>query len=365
MSSFSVETSVLKSLVITASKGASNNKMSTITNLANVVVANGQITITTTDGTNYFSVKGNVLTSDSCEFVVGVDVFTKLVAKTSANNISITATEDMISFTGNGTYKIPIQLDVDGSPIRYPRNDITSPETSGTIKTSTIKSIIFKNKSSLSTVMDIPCLTGYLCLPDCVISGDRFNICRNTVETFGGKYLVNPITFELLSLSKSENIEYRILGNAVVFESDDIKLYSRFMDGVDTYPVESVTAVIEDSEFKSECVLPKTAVLNVVDRLSLFIKDNDTNGVYMTFTKDGVKIESINGNGIESIPYQGSTNFSDFTCCVGVDSIKRQFSSRAGESVNIMYGNDDALMIKDEDTIHVLGLLDDPRLDGE
>ena len=160
MSSFSVETSVLKNLVVTASKGASNNKMSTITNLANVVVNNGQITITTTDGTNYFSVNGNVLTSDPCEFVVGVDMFTKLVAKTTANNIKITTTDDMISFTGNGTYKIPIQLDVDGSPIRYPKNDVSAPDKIGSIKASTIKNIILKNKASLATVLDLPCLTG-------------------------------------------------------------------------------------------------------------------------------------------------------------------------------------------------------------
>ena len=339
MSSFSVETSVLKNLVVTASKGASNNKMSTITNLANVVVNNGQITITTTDGTNYFSVKGNVLTSDPCEFVVGVDMFTKLVAKTTANNIKITTTDDMISFTGNGTYKIPIQLDVDGSPIRYPKNDVSTPDKIGSIKASTIKNIILKNKASLATVLDLPCLTGYLCLPDCVLSADTYNICRNNIETFGGEYLVNPQTFELLALSKSENIEYRISGNAAVFESDDIRLFSRFMDGVDTYPVESINSVIDDSVYPSSCVLPKTAILSIVDRLSLFIKDNDTNGVYMTFTKDGVKMEAINGNGIESIPYQGSEDFSDFTCCVGVDSIKRQVSSRVGESINMKYGN--------------------------
>ena len=365
MSSFSVETSVLKNLVVTASKGASNNKMSTITNLASIVVNGGQITITTTDGTNYFTVKGNVLTSEPCEFVVGVDTFTKLVSKTSSANIKIEATDDMISFTGNGTYKIPIQLDVDGSPIRYPNNDVTSPDSTGTIKTTTIKNIILKNKASIAPTLDLQCLTGYLCLPDCVISADRFNICKNMIETFGSEYLVNPVTFELLALSKSENIEYRIKGNSVVFETDDIRLFSRFMDGVEQYPVESVNSVIEDVPDMSSCVLPKTAILSIVDRLSLFIKENDINGVYMTFTNDGVKLESINGNGIESVPYQGSENFRDFTCCVGVDSIKRQVSSRVGESINLMYGIENALIIKDDNTIHVLALLDDPRLTGE
>ncbi|MBQ5475521.1 MAG: hypothetical protein IIT65_12785, partial [Lachnospiraceae bacterium] len=112
MGSFSIETGTLKSIVNKASKGASNNKFSAITSLMNVVVEGGKISVTTTDSNNYLTISDSVSTgSDDLSFTVNVDMFSKLVAKTSVDVIKITVNEDVISFVGNGTYKIPIQLD--------------------------------------------------------------------------------------------------------------------------------------------------------------------------------------------------------------------------------------------------------------
>ena len=175
MGSFSIATGTLKSIVNKASKGASNNKFSAITSLMNVVVEGGKISVTTTDSNNYLTISDSVSTgSDDVSFTVNVDMFSKLVAKTSVDVIKITVNEDVISFVGNGTYKIPIQLDVDGSPIKYPKHDINNPEISGTIKAYVIRSIIFHNKPALALTMEAPYLTGYLCLGDCVISADSY-----------------------------------------------------------------------------------------------------------------------------------------------------------------------------------------------
>lgn len=361
MGSFSIETGTLKSIVNKASKGASNNKFSAITSLMNVVVEGGKISVTTTDSNNYLTISDSVSTcSDDVSFTVNVDMFSKLVAKTSVDVIKITVNEDVISFVGNGTYKIPIQLDVDGSPIKYPKHDINNPEISGTIKASVIRSIIFHNKPALALTMEAPYLTGYLCLGDCVISADSYNICLSEFDMFDKPVLLPPVVMELLSVSSDEDISYKIYGNNIMFETESMRLFAVMMDGIDDYPAQTIRDICSQV-YPSSCTLPKNAIISVIDRLSLFIKDNDINGVYMTFTKNGVTFESINGNGVETIPYQGSNGFSDYTCCIGVDTLRKQIAAHAGESVNIQYGGENAVKIVDDNITQVISLMDDPR----
>ena len=364
MSQFTVNTKVLQSVVNKAIKGASNSKFSAITSLMNVIVSGGRINVTTTDCNNYLTISDSIIGGDDCDFTVSVDLFSKIVLKTSVDNIKINVSDDEISFHGNGTYKIPIQLDVDGSPIKYPKHEINNADYTGTIKTSVIKNIIFHNKPSLAVTMEAPYLTGYLCNVHNVISADTFNICSNEVSTFSNNLLVPPIVFELLSMSSEEDIEYKVLDKTVIFATKDMKLYSVMQDGIEDYPVDQISAICE-SKYSSNCVLPKTALLNIIERLSIFISDNDQNGLYFTFTDKGVTIESMNGNGVETLPYQGSENFQNYSCCIGVESLKKQVSAHLGESIKMYYGNEKMIMIRDENVTQIVSLLDDPRTVSE
>lgn len=361
MSSFSIKTLTFQNLVNKASKGASNSKFNAITSLMNVVVEGGKVFVTTTDSDSYLTVSDSVSSSDSerIEFTVNVDTLVKLISKTTAENIKITVTDDLITFVGNGTYKIPIQLDVDGSPIRYPENTLDSNQeidASGEIKTSIIKDIVLHNKLSLATTFEAPYLTGYLCLEDKVISADTFNICINNKTLFGKKVLLPPNMFDLLTMCSEETISFKIAGNTILFESDSLKLFGHPMEGMDDYPVDTILH-LDNNKYESSCTLSKSTILSVLDRLSLFIKDTDQNGAYFTFTRDGLKCESINRDGLESVPYQGSKDFKEFTCLINIDSFKKQLASRQGESFNLEYGHPDTIRITDDSVHQIMALL--------
>lgn len=361
MSSFSIKTLTFQNLVNKASKGASNSKFNAITSLMNVVVEGGKVFATTTDSDSYLTVSDSVSNSDSerIEFTVNVDTLVKLTSKTTAENIKITATDDLITFVGNGTYKIPIQPDVDGSPINYPTNTISEDaeiDSQGEIKTSVIRDIVLHNKLSLATTFEAPYLTGYLCLEDKVVSADTFNICINQKKMFGKKILLPPTMFDLLTMCPEETISYTLSGNTILFESESLKLFGHLMEGISDYPVDTILN-LDDKQYESSCTLSKTAILSVLDRLSLFIKDSDQNGAYFTFTKDGLKCESINRDGLESVPYPGSKDFKEFTCLVNIDSFKKQLTSRQGESFNLEYGDSDTIRISDETVHQIMALL--------
>ena len=358
MSSFIVDTKVLQTLVNKAVKGAANNKFNTITNLMNVVVNGNRISITTTGNDTYLTVSDAIISGEDTSFTVVVDLFSKLISKTSVENIKISATEDVITVTGNGTYKLPIKLDVDGKPIKYPEHVIEDPEYSGTIALDTVRSVIIHNKPSLSITNDAPYLMGYRFTPSKVISADTFNICLNTSTTFGSDILISPAVLDLLSICEDESIEYKIKGREIIFENDSMKLYATAMNGIEEYPISDIEE-IDKVQYTSNCTLSKQAMLNSLDRLSLFIKDNEKNGVYLTFTKNNVKIESVNRNGIESIDYQGINNFNDFVCFIGVENLRKQVTARAGESFNLYFGGSaDTVAIKDGGVTQIIALLD-------
>lgn len=365
MSKFTIKTSKLQSMLNKAIKCSGNGAVNVLTAMVHVELKNNVLKLTTTDINNYFTVIANDVAGDDTDFTVSVEKFSKLVSKTSTEEITLSVNDEYISITGNGTYKIPLQFDVNGEAIRYPEHIINTPDEEGTIKVSTIKNIILHNKPELAVTDEEPCLTGYFCTDESVASADTFNICRNDVKTFNSDVLVQPLVLDLLSMTSDEEITYKLCDNDVLFESASVKLFSHLMSGKDKYAkLMRVVNECADKEYTSYCVLPKTALLNVIDRLSLFICDNDENGVYMTFTQNGVKVETINGSGIESIPYQSSDNFKDFRCLIGVDSLKRQLSSVLGEAVNIYYGGDSkTVTFKQDNAIHVISLLKDGKDD--
>lgn len=362
MNSMQVKTAKIQSMLNKAIKCAGNNKTNVLTNLVYIELKDNVLSMTTTDVNNYFTVIEKDVSGDDLSFAVQVDTFSKLISKTSVEDIRINVADDYIQVVGNGTYKLPIQLDVDGSPIKYPNPTINNADESGEIKISSIKNVILHNKNSLALTDEEPCLRGYYFVDGSVVSADSFNICKNNLSFFNTNLLIDPKVCELLSICSDEEVSYKISDNNALFESDSIKLFSHLMNDKEKYDqlMETIDSVV-DFELSSNCVLPKTSLLNVIDRLSLFIKDNDQNGVYMTFTKNGVKVENIDNSGIEDIPYQSSNNFTDYSCCVGVDSLKRQLQSIVGESVNIYYGNDQIMTIKQDNAIHIISLLEDNR----
>lgn len=358
-----VKTETLKQMVTKAAKASINNKMIPLTGLMNIALENGKLSLTTSDAVHFLTVTEPDITGDNFAVVVLTELFSKLVSKTTSDNVTLDFTNNVLTFTGNGTYKIDLPLNEEGELIKYPAIPTpTENVVTGILKLSTVKSVILANKPSLAITLEAPYLTGYFCNKDTIVSADSFNICINKVTTFPEQVLIAPIVFDLLSMSDSEDINYSFTESTIVFTTPKMTLVAKNMTGKDEYPIDAVSEYMK-SEFRSNCTLSKTALLNVLDRLSLFISDFDVDGVYMNFTKDGVRVTSNKGSANELIPYQGSNNFTPFTCLAGVEALKKQVSARTGELVNIYYGVPEVLKLVDNNVIQVVALLDDTNDD--
>ena len=354
-----IKTATLKSMVNKAVKCSPNNKMIPLTGLMSIdCTETGKVSITTSDAVNYFTVFEDTADNTNFSVVVNTDLFSKLISKTTSETVTLELNDLALSFKGNGTYKIDLPLDETGKPVKFPT--ITTElenSVSGIIKKSIVSSIIQANKPALAVTMERAWLTGYYCTTDNIIASDSFTICVNNVKTFPEEILISPIIFDLLNLSESEDIEYNFTKDLIIFKTDKLRLVAKPMRGAEKYPLDIVNN-FASLEFTSSCTVSKTALINILDRLSLFISDFDINGVYLDFTNDGVIITSTRKNASELIPYKNSTNFSPYSCLVNVDFFKKQISARSGDLVNIQYGHPDTLKIVDNTVTQIIALLE-------
>lgn len=356
-----IKTSELQEMVGKAIKCVSNNKLIPITSLMNIKVQNHVLRLATTDAINYFYV--NKLEKVDCEdFEVSVlaDLFTKLVQKTTADNITLIVDNAILKVKGNGTYTMELPLDENGGVIKFPNKIPESFTESGIIKLSTVKTILAANKASLAVNMELPVLTCYYC-GDKVVTSDRYKICSTDIKAFDEPRLITSSLMELLGILSSEDISVLTTDDAIIFESALEQVYSPITDGVDTFPITAVESLV-NQEFTSSCKISKSAVLNLLDRLSLFVSPYDKKGIYLTFTNEGVMFSSKKSSGAELVPYISSENFKDYTCCVDIEMLRSQIVTQDSDDINLYYGSEIAIKLVNKNITQIVALIEDDRI---
>ena len=98
-------------------------------------------------------------------------------------------------------------------------------------------------------------------------------------------------------------------------------------------------------------------LLNVLDRMALFVTDYDKNGVFLKFTSDGFEIRSQKSNAVELLAIKSETPIFEFSCLADIEMLKSQVGAVIGDIVNIYYGQPTSLKIKEGNTTMVLSLM--------
>lgn len=356
-----IKTEKLKDMVSRAIKGASNNKLIPITSLMAIELKDNTLTLTTTDATNYLYIKETKIEGNDFYVVVPVDVFSKLVGKLTCENVVLTLSEKMnvLQIKGNGDYSIELPMNEEGNTINYPNplNDVQLEGEGTEIHLSTVQAILNSIKTALAVTLEVPCYTGYY-IGDRIIGTDRYKIASMKVKLVDEPMLIAPETMNLLAVMTSEKISLDVIDNVIVFSSPDCVLYSTKMEGLENFAVEPISGLV-DTEFDSMCKIPKTTLLQVLDRLALFVNNYDKNGINLTFTTDGLQISSKSSSAIEIINYTESSNFKNFTCMIDIIAFISQVKSQAGDVITLYYGEDNAVKMVDGNLTQVIALMED------
>ena len=353
-----ISTTKLQDMVARASKGVGNNKLIPITSLICIEVKNNRLTLITTDATNYLYITEDKFVNEDFYAVVDANMFAKLVSKMTCDSIVLAVKDGVLVVKGNGTYKIELPLDETGQPIKYPNpyNEDTMAREQK-INLSTIRVILETLKPALATTLEIPCYTGYY-VGDSVIATDTYKIADMDIKLFDQTSLISSELMNLLSVMTSEMIQVSFIDGAIQFETPDCKIFGRPMEGIEDFAVEPITELVK-TEFNSMCALPKNQLLQVLDRLSLFVGTYDKNAIRLTFTNTGLEISSKALSGVEIIPYVSSEEFRDFTCMIDVQMFTQEIKAISADVINLYYGEDNAIKLEDGNITIIVALLED------
>lgn len=358
-----INTTELKEMVSKAEKGAGNNKLLPITCLMGISYAD-KFTLTTTDGTNYLCVTKDIQApvNEAFEVAVAVDRFAKLIARMTCEQVSIEIVEDYLQVSGNGTYKIELPYDENGVVVKYknPADKLVNSvvEEEGTITTSTIRQIITSVRPSLAITSEVPCYMNYY-VGDKVVGTDTYTIADLEYKLFERPKLISVELMNLLSLTDDVTPAYTIYvdGN-VKFEAKDCQIYGRCADGLDEYAISAIDKLINKS-FDSSCEISKDAILQLLDRLMLFVAPYDKNGVTLTFTDNALLVESLNSSGVEKIDYLRMDNVVPATYTIDIQVLQTQIRASLGNNVDIHWGANSAIKLNSGKLVQILALLED------
>jgi len=358
-----LKTEKLQELVSRAIKGCSNNKMIPITGLMSIELKDHKLTLATTDAINYLFIIEDKVDGEDFSVVVQAETFAKLISRMTSENTSLELVGEELRVTGNGEYKIELPLDEEGELIKFPRPldsvDISDVKPDCLLNLSTVRKLLLVNKPALATSLDVPCYTGYY-VGDEVISTDTYKICGTDIKLFDTPALISPEMMDLLDVMTNETIHVFVDGNTIVCETPDCIVYGKELEGKDNYQVDAISGLLE-LEFSSECSVSKDALLQALDRLSLFVGPYDKNGIYMTFTRDGLHLSSRKSSGSEVIPYKTSKDFKDFTACINIEMLATQVKAHVLDDIQLCYGLDNALKIVDGNVTQIIAYLEDDR----
>lgn len=361
MSKITIPTVKFQDMVARAAKGASENKLLPLTSMMRIEVKDNVLTLTTTDSANTLTIRADKIMGDDMYAVVPVAQFSKLIAKTSADSVQLVVNGGNLEVHGNGVHKIAQQVDEDGV-VQFPSVQFDKQGEGQVINLSSVKRVLEVNRASVSDSIDTPCLCAYY-LGDQVISTDEQTICFNDMNLMNGEYLISTEMVELLSLSKQEQISWWFQDGFFYFETPDMVLYGPEHDEKELFPVEEIKSYLQ-MEFSSLCKVPKIAMQGLIDRLALFIEPYDKNGAYLTFTQEGLKINSKKSSSDELIPYTESKNFKPFVCCADIPMLKRLVDAHPAESIDIWYGGEECLKMTSGNIVQVIALLEDDALEN-
>lgn len=354
-----ISTTKLQNLVTKAIKGAGFNKLLPITGMIGITFTDSNIGFSTSDGTNYLYLRDKLdsILGDIFDVTVDADIFAKLVAKLSSDTTELTVSDNKLIVTANGIYKLPLCMSDSGEPLHYPALDKDEAETSailGKLSPAVISTIISTLKPTLSSNVSTP-YANYL-FTDYVVSTDRtmLNAYMTDERLLSQDMLFSREFVDLLGLADCD-VEIR-QSNYLVADAGDMMIYSKANTDATDFNKKGTQAML-DMQYDSYCKLKKSALVPLLERISLFVGDYGATAIRLNFNEQGLEVTSNSDAGAELIEYMESKDFKETSIKIDVNKFLTQLKAYQSDAIDLYYGNKMSIRLKDGDVIQVIALI--------
>ena len=358
------KTTKLQEMATKSFKGVGNNKLKPLTEMMALKLENGVFTLISTDSDNFLYISDKVETDKDFYAVVQANQFVKLISRLTSENVSLEVKNNCLMITGNGNYKLPVEIDVStGKMVEYTdpfKKILTSPELNqrlGQLDTTDIATILRALKPSLAIKADIPQYVHYY-LGETGLATDTNTASCYRKEISTTPVLVCPQAMDMLGVyAGDEPIVIEQNGNRLLFSGTNFLLVGYAMPGVDNFAVDAINAYV-DTAYPYKCKVSKPDLIQALERLSLFVSEYDEDTVDLKFgADDGIELSSKQSDSIEIVPYIEGDKEAIYPCSIYMSMLLSQVKAQTGDTVDICFGDLKSIKLSDDAVTTILCLV--------
>jgi len=346
---FKLSTAKMTVILNRVAKGVGSSKVLPITEYLRLTLEDGTLTVIATNSVNFITSITKEVTGKNGEVIVKADQLIKLVTKTTKPEISFTEKEDHLEVKGNGTYKIPLF-----ETNKYPTYEFDSSVKKVEVETKVLKKAFAINSSSVAAEMTMPCLTGYR-MGSKAITTDGVKMCINETNILHEDALITQALADLINTLSGEKVVVQKDGDNLLFTTENVIVFGTELDGLDEYP--DITPILS-IDYPNYAIVNKSHLLDALERLNLFVDPFDNNGVKLTFSKKGLKIEDLKQNSNEILEYTEKSQKKEIGMVVNLVLLKDLLGSLGKESVKFQYDVGQPIKIVEENVSLILSTMD-------
>ena len=350
-------TEQLKKLVSYAIRGAGFIENFELTTYIGIRVEDGELYLNTTDNTNYLSVS-DVCQAENIDVTVNAELFSKLISKINSETVELEISDNALIIKGNGKYILPLIPDENGNNLSFPDKFPDSAEEIGTIKADDLITLNTTLKASLSSSKDSVYTNYYF--GDITLTTDRAMATILDKKMFDEEYLFGKVFIELLSMGLTDvtiaKADNKFVATANVTDTCTISVCTTVLNKITDFDTAGINR-LANLETPAFCRFKKADMLELLERLSLFVSKFDDGAIELHFTDNSIEVSSLKSDGIESVDFTESKDIQDMTVKINIDRLRNQLKAYSSDIVDLYYGSPVCIKLKDRDLTQVIGLL--------
>lgn len=360
-----IKTEELLRLVNIAYKGAGNNKLIPITQMIGVSLKDSKLILSSTDSFNYLYIRSKVEQTDEIINVcVNAEIFNKLINKFDCDYTTLEFKDNYLLVVGNGEYKLDLLLDDEGKIFTFPEKFIPENIQFQELELSKFSNIKNYGEKSLAQTMEEPDLVAYFVNKNIAISTDR-----NVMTVLNDEFTNIPLTLRSKFIDLVVEMKDKIkLGtwinnttneiNVIVYDGETV-IFSKVNGNVNDYPFEAIKNLIDTSTFTFNAKVNVKGFLSILDRISLFVTQYDSNVIDLKLLDNRLYISSVKSTGVEILKLNEPSDNINWKGKIDIEMLKDQLNSFTKDEVKIYLGNDNCIKLIEDKVVKLICLVEE------
>lgn len=360
MDNFIIRSEDLKEVCGKILTAVDSTELSIVTETLELLAQDDTLTMAVTNREYYAEVKFKLEEAQLFHATVNANLFLKLISQITTDTITLSVKDNALIVKGNGTYKLPLIFEND-QLLTLPKIEIDNVTSTFDISADTLNSILQYNSKELTKgtiskpVQKLYYMDEFGCIT--FTSG----ACVNSFKLpHPIKVLFNNRLVKLFKLFKEGNVQFtlgydplseEIIQTKVNFTNGEVSITAILSCDntmINSVPVQGIRNRANNS-YPYSVNLNKEAVLQTINRLTLFTNSNGFSKPYGTFEfkSDCVTVYDSNKENCENIYYSNEvTNIeTSYTAVFNLTDLKTTLETCNEPYLCMNFGDSSAMVI--------------------